>query len=108
MSLPNSYRDIKLKYGNKVNEIKNLSQKDWMAICKKLGLYVAPERGKGSHCAVLKDAVCKPEKSDCLVVTLPCNIYPNFQRDLVKKVIYYGAVSGMYTEEDFWKIVDKI
>ncbi len=105
MSSPSSYREVKLAHGELVDRIKNLTQKEWMRVCEKLGLYVRPASGKGSHCAVYKDNVCLPEDSSCCVVTLPYNIYPNFQRDLVKKVIFYGLQSGKYREEDFWGAV---
>jgi hypothetical protein len=103
MSLPDSYSSIKLSDGELVNRIKGCNQSDWMKACERLGLYVLPGAGKGSHCAVYKDNVCPPEDSSCCVVTIPRNTYPNFQRDLVKKVVFYGQRSGKYTEEDVWK-----
>ena len=103
MSSPRSHSEIKLTDGKLVDSIKNYNQQDWIAACRKLGLYVVPALGKGSHCAVYKDNVCPPEDSQCCVVTLPRNIYPNFQRDLVKKVLLYGIQSGKYTEKDIWK-----
>lgn len=106
MSLPNSYREIRLADGEKVNQIKNKNQKDWEKACEKLGLYVIPSFGKGSHCAVYKDSVCPPEDSSCCVVTIPRNIYPEFQRDLVKKVLFYGLVSGKYVENDVWEALE--
>lgn len=100
-----SYREVKLANGELVDRIKNLTQTEWMRVCEKLGLYVCPAFGKGSHCAVYKDNVCRPEDSTCCVVTLPSNIYPNFQRDLVKKVIFFGLQSEKYTEAEFWSAV---
>ena len=83
------------------------SRKDWEKACEKLGLYVVPSFGKGSHCAVYKDSVCPPEdNSSCCVVTIPRNIYPEFQRDLVKKVLFYGLVSGKYVEKDVWEALE--
>lgn len=102
MSSISSYREVRLANGELVDRIKNLTQKEWMRVCEKLGLYVRPTFGKGSHCVVYKDNVCPPEDSSCCVVTLPYNIYPNFQRDLVKKVLFYGQQSGKYTEADVW------
>ena len=103
MFSPSSYREVKLVNGEKVNQIKNKNQKDWETACERLGLYVVPSFGKGSHCAVYKDSVCPPEDSSCCVVTIPRNIYPEFQRDLVKKVLFYGLTSGKYTEQDLWE-----
>lgn len=103
MQLPSSYREIRLVNGKRVDQIKNLTQKQWMVVCEKLGLYVSPSNGKGSHCAVYKSNVCPVESRDCCVVTLPSNIYPNFQRDLVKKLVFYGVISGLYSEDDVWR-----
>jgi hypothetical protein len=102
MSLPSSHREVKLNDGHLVDQIKNLGQKDWVEACRKLGLYIPDGYGKGSHCAVYKDNVCPPEDRSCCVVTLPRNIYPNFQRDLIKKVLLYGIQSGKYNEDDLW------
>lgn len=106
MSLPNSHREIHLEYGEKVNQIKNLNQKDWMKACEKLSLFVVPASGKGSHCAVFKSPDCPPQDSTCLVLTIPHKIYPNFQRDIVKKLVLYGIKSGTYTEKDLWEILN--
>jgi hypothetical protein len=75
-----------------------------MEACRKLGLHVPDGYGKGSHQAVYKSSDCSPEDSSCCVVTLPKNIYPNFQRDLIKKVLLYGITEGKFTEEDLWKV----
>ena len=88
MPYPNHYQAVKLEHGERVNQVKNLTQKDWIRICKKLGLYVSVGNGKGSHCAVYKSNTCPPEDSTCCILTIPCNIYPNFQRDMIKKIIY--------------------
>jgi hypothetical protein len=105
MFCPNHYQEIKLIYGEKVNQVKNLDQEDWIKICNKLGLYVSVSNGKGSHCAVYKSNVCPVSDSSCLILTIPRNIYPNFQRDLIKKIVFYGLQSGLYTEDDFWKVL---
>ncbi len=105
MSSPSAYREVKLKKGHLVNQVKNLSQQDWITVCRKLGLYIPEGYGKGSHCAVYKNASCPPEDSSCCVVTLPRNIYPNFQRDLIKKILYHGMQAGTYTEDDLWKVL---
>jgi len=103
MSSLNSYREVKLKRGYLVDQVKNFSQQDWIKVCTKLGLCVPDGSGKGSHVAVYKDNVCPPEDSSCCVVTLPRNIYANFQRDLIKKILLHGINSGKYTEDDLWK-----
>jgi len=105
MPLLNSYREVKLENGERVNQIKNLTQKEWMIVCERLGLHVVAASGKGSHCAVYKSSTCSPTDVSCCVVTIPCKVFPNFQRDLVKKIIFYGINSDLYTEEDFWNAV---
>ena len=82
MPSPSSYREVKLAHGELVDRIKNLTQKEWVRVCEKLGLYVCPAFGKGSHFAVYKDNVCLPEDSSCCVVTLPVNIYSNFFKEI--------------------------
>lgn len=103
MSSPDSYREVKLNKGHLVNQVKNLTQEEWIKVCTKLGLYVPEGAGKGSHCAVYKDNACSHEDISCCVVTLPRNIYPNFQRDLIKKILFYGVNSGKYDEDNLWK-----
>jgi len=39
------------------------------------------------------------------VVTLPRNIYPNFQRDLIKKILYHGILTATFTEDDLWDVL---
>ena len=106
MSSPSEYRGVRLERGHLVNQVKNLGQQDWINVCRKLGLHVPEGYGKGSHCAVYKNDKCPPEDSSCCVVTLPRNIYPNFQRDLIKKIIYHGLQSGAYSEDDLWRVLD--
>lgn len=102
MSSPNEHSDVKLERGQLVDRIKNLSQKEWMRACERLGLCVRPEAGKGGHCAVYKDEVWPPESPASCITTLPNSLYPNIQRNLVKKVVGYGRSSGKYTEDDVW------
>jgi len=56
-------------------------------------------------CAVYKSETCPPEDSSCCVVTLPRNIYPNFQRDLIKKILYHGILTATFTEDDLWDVL---
>jgi hypothetical protein len=105
MSSPDAYRGVKLKNGHLVDQVKNLNQTEWVTVCRKLGLFVPDGYGKGSHCAVYKNELCPPEVSSCCVVTLPQNIYPNFQRDLIKKLLFYGIQTGTFTEDDLWKVL---
>lgn len=108
MPSPRDYREVRLERGQLVNQIKGHGQRDWMKACEKLGLCVVPASGRGSHCAVYKNNVCPPEDSSCCVVTIPTNLYPNFQRDLVKKVLLYGLQSGRYDEDDLWRALGVI
>lgn len=105
MSSPNEYREVKLANGELVDRIKNYTQKDWITVCKRLGLHVPEGAGKGSHCAVYKSADCPPEDSSCCIATIPQTLYPNIQRDYVKKIVFYGQQSGKYTEAEFWSAV---
>lgn len=100
------YNEVKLENGKLVDRIKNHSQKDWITACERLGLFVVPALGKGSHCAVYKNKECPPEDSSCCVLTIPKTIYPNCQRDFFKKVLLFGKNSNNYTEEDIWKALD--
>ena len=102
MFLPKSYKEIKLVHGGRIDQIKNFDQQKWMNICERLELFVVPAKGKGSHCAVYKSKDCPSENSECCVLTIVRNIYPNIQRDLAKKLVFYGIQSGKYTEDDFW------
>lgn len=103
MYSPSEYAAVKLTDGHLVEQIKNTNQKDWVKVCQKLGLFVPEDGGHGSHRAVYKSNTCPPEDSSCCVIVLPCKIYPNFQRDLVKKLVYHGKISGKYTEDDLWE-----
>ena len=102
-SVPSSHRDIDLERGKLVDQIKNKKQKDWKVVCERLGLHVSVSNGKGSHIAAYKAVDCLPEDKTCIVLTMPSSIYPNFQRDLLKKLVFYGVVSGIYTEDDVWR-----
>jgi ferredoxin-like protein FixX len=102
MQSPSCYQEVKLENGHLVNQIKGHDQKDWMTACERLGLNVLTTQGKGSHVAVYKDKTCQPQDRSCCVVTLPTKIYPNFQRDLVKKVVFHGIESKKYTEDEVW------
>lgn len=81
--------------------IKNLSQKDWIKVSKKLGLFV-PDTGATSHVAVYKSEKCPASDSKCLVLTIAKNLYPEIQRDMIKKLVLEGIQSGNYSEEDVW------
>lgn len=102
MPFADSYRSVKLEHGERIDQIKNLTQQQWATACTKLGLFVSRSNGKGSHIAVYKSATCLPSDSTSLVLTITQNIYPNIQRDFVKKVVGYGISSGLYAEGDVW------
>lgn len=101
-SAPRDYREVKLKHGENADRIKNLTQKKWKTACDRLGLDVFTQLGKGSHIAAFKPN-CPPENRECLVLTIPSQPLPNYQRDLVKKLVLYGLQSGTYSEADVWK-----
>ncbi len=103
MSSIKSYKEIKLENGEWINRIKGLNQSDWVKACEKIGLYIPDGYGKGSHVAVYKDNKCMPQDVSCCVVTIPRNIYPNFQRDLFKKVLFYGIVNNKFSEKELWE-----
>ncbi len=99
-----NYREVKIKHGKKLDQMRNFDQKKWMKICSGLGLHVVPAKGKGSHCAVYKDDKCEPKDRSCLVLTIPKNTYRQLQRDLTKKLISYGKNNEKFTEEHFWEV----
>lgn len=101
-STPESHSGVRLAKGKLVDRIKNYGQKEWINACERLGLHVDTASGRGSHCAVYKNATCNPQDRSCCVVTIPKNVYPNFQRDMVKKLVLHGVQSGKYTEDDVW------
>ncbi len=103
MPSPESHSEVRLEKGERVARIKNYGQKDWMRACERLGLSVRAGSGKGSHCAVYTDADASAEDRNSCVVTIPTNVYENFQRDLVKKIVLFGLRSGRYAEDDVWK-----
>lgn len=98
-----SSSEVKLKYGSLVDRIKNFKQKDWVKASLELGLYIPDVRGTGSHIAVYKSSECPVSDSRCLVVTIQGQIYPQIQRDYIKKLVFEGQRSGKYNEEDVWK-----
>lgn len=97
------YRAVKLESGELVNQIKNFTQDEWVFACRRLGLSVRTDRGKDSHIAVYRSDDCLSENSECLVVTLQGNMYPNLQRGIVKRIVFYGIQSGKYTEDAVWE-----
>jgi len=96
------YRETKIERGGLVDRIKNTNQKKWIEVCKKLGLVVSTEYGRGSHAAVYKQN-CPPEEKRCCVVTLAKDLHQEIQRDIFKKVLTYGLESNLYSEDDIWK-----
>lgn len=92
-----------LKKGHLVKQIKNTTQAKWIKVCKKLDLWVPEGFGKGSHVAVYgkKGDVT----TDNLIVTIPKQLYPNIQRDFVKKITAYGQKTELYTEDEVWKLL---
>lgn len=103
MSSLEEYRSVKLDRGDLVDQIKNLTQEQWIVACRRIGLSVRIESGRGSHAAVYQSDDCPSERSECLVTTLQHTMYPNLQRSIMKRVVFYGKQSGRYTEDDVWK-----
>jgi hypothetical protein len=103
MSSPNNFSEVRLERGDLVDRIKNYTQRDWVAACKRLGLYVRTDAGKGAHCAVYKDDIWPPINSSSCILTLPPTMYPNIQRNQLKKIVGYGLESNKYEEKDVWK-----
>lgn len=94
---------IKLQRGELTQQIKNLKQNDWVKACEKLGLWVAPGGGRGSHVAIY--ASSKSDRSDrsSLVLTVQKHLTPNIQTDKLKHLVAYGQASKQYTEDDVWR-----
>ncbi|MDP3958151.1 MAG: hypothetical protein Q8Q36_01640 [bacterium] len=97
-----SYRSVKPEQKNRVAQLKNLTQSDWIKACKKLGLYVSVGNGKGSHVAVYKSADCSVSDSSCLVLTIVKDCYPNIQLAHFKKILAYGLATSLYNEDTIW------
>lgn len=91
-----------LEYGELVARIKNYQQSDWVKACTRLSLYIPEGGGKGSHVAVYKEHNCDRSDSTMLLLTIPSHMYPNIQRDYVKKLVAWGKTSGRFTEQDIW------
>lgn len=66
----------------------NQKQKDWIRICKKLGLDVDPTRGKGSHCLI------KNPKTGAKF-TIQHELYNIVNLKIYKKLLEWG-----YTEDE--------
>lgn len=97
-----SSSDVKLD-NNKYVQLKGLTQNDWINACERLGLCVSKSSGKGSHCAVYKNNKCDPALADCLVITVPRNLYPEIQKKMLKQLIYHVVNDKLATEEEIWK-----
>lgn len=100
-----SHKDVDLGYGNLASQLSGMNQKKWIKACNRLGLITQIDKGKGSHCRVVKNAECNPSHPDCLIMTivktqLRCN-----QREQVKKLVAYGKAYNLYTEKDVWEAI---
>ncbi|MBM3261227.1 hypothetical protein FJY93_02305 [Candidatus Kaiserbacteria bacterium] len=102
-SNPDGWRGVKLEHGHLIDQIKNATAKDWENVCITLGLHVRTDYGRGSHAVAYKDTVCAPADRSCLVLTIPKNLFAQIQRDMFKKVLYFGIESGRYNEDNMWK-----
>ncbi|MEY2640986.1 MAG: hypothetical protein RL150_379 [Candidatus Parcubacteria bacterium] len=98
-----SHQAITLEYGGLVDRLKNTKQKDWIKACRSLGLVVQEDRGKGSHCRVVRSEDCNPSEPDCLVMTIPRTQLSANQRAHVKQLVAFGLAYDRYTEKDVWE-----
>ena len=103
MAIPKLSSEVKLKFGILGVRIKNVTQKDWVKACKKLGLVVPDGAGAGSHAAVYKTKATSPYKSEDLVLTIVKKPYAQIQVNMVKKLVLNGIQSGNYEEKDVWE-----
>lgn len=98
-----SCSDGTLDRGELVLRIKGYGQADWVRACSSLGLYIPAGGGKGSHVAVYKEHGCDRSDHHMLLATIPAKMYPQIQRDYVKKLVTWGCEFGRYTEDDVWR-----
>jgi hypothetical protein len=102
-SAPSRPEEVRIQRGKLVDALKNYTQSDWVKACERLGLFVPPEGGKGSHRSAYKSSDCPMADSTCLVSTFVQKMYPEIQRDVFKNVLFYGQASGKYDEDDVWR-----
>jgi plasmid rolling circle replication initiator protein Rep len=96
------YRRVKIERGELVDQIKNKKQQDWIKVCKKLGIIVRVDYGRGDHAVVNKDN-CPPEDRRCCITTLTRNMHSGIQRDIFKKILAHGLETGKFKEDDIWE-----
>lgn len=94
---------VKLQRGELTQQIKNLKQNDLVKACGRLGLWVAPGGGRGSHVAIYSSENCDRSKRENLVLTVQKHLTPNIQTDKFKQLVAFGQESKLYTEDDVWK-----
>lgn len=99
---PDGWRNVKFERKELLGTLKNVSVHDWSVACTRLGLHVRTDCGRGSHAVAYRDEQSDPANRESLVLTIASNIYPEIQKDYLKKVLYYGQVSGKYNEDDVW------
>ena len=68
----------------------DLSQKDWIRICTKLGLTVETKHGKGSHILIV-------QPSGNAKYTLQCKLHK-----LINQKIFNQLKSWGFSEEQIW------
>lgn len=85
--------------------VKNFKQSDWIKACKKLGIWIAPGGGKGSHVCGYRIENGERTISNLVITLQQNNLHPHIQYDYVKKLITYGRESGAYTENDVWRVL---
>jgi hypothetical protein len=100
---PDGWRSVRLQRGELIDRIKNATSDDWARVCRRIGLYVREDFGRGSHAVVYLNDTCLPSERECLVLTIPTRLYPEIQRDNFKKVLYRGVLSGTFSEDDMWR-----
>lgn len=97
------YQSVEIEHTDLLPRIKNLTQKDWIKAATKLGIWIAPGGGKGSHVAGYVSVDCK-RTIDNLVITLQKNnLHPAIQKDYLKKLIAFGLEDDKYSEDKVWK-----
>jgi len=83
--------------------VKNLKQSDWVKVCTKLGIWIAPGGGKGSHVCGYRFENCERTIHNLVITLQQNNLHPHIQYEYVKKLIAFGKESGQYTEDEVWR-----
>lgn len=80
----------------KLNQINSgLTQNDWIKVCRKLGLEVRTDLGKGSHVRIYKN-----DGTSRMPLTIPCHVTKTISQHLYKSLLSLG-----FTEKEIDRVL---